>query len=69
MERLLQAGYEYIIVDSPPVLGSVNCNVITDSVEGMILAALPLTSRRKEMRKAVEQLEPAACFGVVVLDA
>jgi Mrp family chromosome partitioning ATPase len=69
MERLLQAGYEYIVIDSPPVLGSVNCNVITDSVEGMIFSALPMVSRRKEMRKAVEQLEPAACFGVVVLDA
>lgn len=69
MARLVQAGYEYIIVDSPPVLGSVNCNVITDSVEGMIFSALPMISRRKEMRKAVEQLEPAACFGVVVLDA
>ncbi|MFT3775135.1 MAG: CpsD/CapB family tyrosine-protein kinase [Minicystis sp.] len=59
MERLKQAGYEYIIVDAPPVLGSVDCNVISDSVEGMIFTALTMKSKRKEMRKAVEQLEPA----------
>ena len=69
MERLRQAGYDYIVVDSPPVLGSVNCNVITDCVEGMIFSALPMVSRRKEMRRAVEQIEPAACFGVVVLES
>jgi Mrp family chromosome partitioning ATPase len=69
MERLKQAGYEYIIVDSPPVIGSVDCNVISDAVDGIILTALPMTSKRKEMRKAVEQLEPAPILGVVVLEA
>ena len=60
MERLKQAGYDYIIVDTPPVLGSVDCNVIADSMDGMLFAALSLKSKRKEMRRAVEQLEPAA---------
>jgi Mrp family chromosome partitioning ATPase len=69
MERLKQAGYEYIIVDSPPVLGSLDCNVISDAVDAMILTALPMKSLRREMRKAVEQLEPALILGVVVLEA
>ena len=69
MDRLKQAGYEYIIVDSPPVIGGVDCNVIADAVDAMILTALPLKSMRREMRKAVEQLEPAPILGVVVLDA
>lgn len=69
MERLAQAGYDFIVIDSPPVLGSVDCNVISDSVEGMILACLTMKSKRKEMRKAVEQLLPAPVLGVVVLDA
>jgi Mrp family chromosome partitioning ATPase len=68
MERLKQAGYEYIIVDAPAVLGGVDCNVISDSVDALILTALPLKSKRKEMRKAVEQLEPAPILGVVVLE-
>jgi Mrp family chromosome partitioning ATPase len=68
LERLKQAGYEYIIVDTPPVLGSVDCNVIADSMDGMLFAALAMKSKRREMRKAVEQLEPAPILGVVVLE-
>ncbi len=68
MERLKQAGYEYIIVDSPPVLGSSDCNVISDAVDALILTALPMKSMRRKMRKAVEQLEPAPILGVVVLE-
>ena len=68
MERLKQAGYDYIIVDAPAVLGSVDCNVISDSVDGMILTALTMRSRRREMRKAVEQIAPATILGVVVME-
>jgi Mrp family chromosome partitioning ATPase len=68
MDRLKQAGYEYIVVDAPPILGSVDGNVISDSVEGIIFTALTMKSKRREMRKAVEQLEPAPVLGVVVLE-
>jgi Mrp family chromosome partitioning ATPase len=69
MERLKQAGYEYVVVDSPPVLGGLDCNVISDAVDGVILTALPMKSMRRQMRKAVQQLEPAPILGVVVLEA
>lgn len=68
MERIKQAGYEYIVVDSPPVLGSVDCNVISDSVEATIFTAMTMKSKRREMRKAVEQLEPSPILGVVVVE-
>jgi Mrp family chromosome partitioning ATPase len=68
MERLKQAGYEYVIVDSPPVLGSLDCNVISDAVDATILTALPMKSLRRAMRQAVEQLEPAPILGVVLLE-
>lgn len=68
MDRLKQAGYDYIIVDAPAVIGSVDCNVISDSVDGMILTALTMRSRRREMRKAVEQIAPATILGVVVME-
>jgi len=69
MERLKQAGYEYIIVDSPCVHSGMDCNIIADSVDGLIFTAIPMKSMRKQMRKAVEQLEPAPIFGVVCLEA
>jgi Mrp family chromosome partitioning ATPase len=68
MDRLKQAGYEYIVVDAPHVLGSGNANVIADAVDALILTALPMKSLRRQMRKAVEQLEPAPILGVVVLE-
>ena len=68
MERLKQAGYEYVIIDSPPVLGSLDCNVISDAVDATILTALPMKSLRRAMRQAVEQLEPAPILGVVLLE-
>jgi Mrp family chromosome partitioning ATPase len=68
MDRLKQAGYDYILVDSPPVLGGMDVNVIADAMDGMIFAALPMISKRRRMRKAVEQLEPAPILGVVVLE-
>ena len=69
MERIKQAGYEYVLIDSPPVLGNLDCNVISDAVDAMILTALPMKSHRSKMRKAVTQLEPAPILGVVVLEA
>jgi Mrp family chromosome partitioning ATPase len=67
--QLKKADYEYIVVDSPPVLGGADGNVIADVVETTIFAALPMRSKRREMRRAVEQLEPAPVLGVVVLEA
>ncbi|APR85080.1 Tyrosine-protein kinase EpsD [Minicystis rosea] len=69
MRLLKDAGYDHIVIDCPPVLGSVDCNVITDSIDGMVLTSLTMKSKRREMRKAVEQLDPAPIFGVVVLEA
>ncbi len=69
MDRIKQAGYEYVIVDSPPVLGNLDCNVISDAVDAMLLTAIPMKSHRSQMRKAVAQLEPAPILGVVVLES
>jgi Mrp family chromosome partitioning ATPase len=68
MARLVAAGYAYVIVAAPAVLGSVDCNVVSDAVEGMIFSARVQRSRRREMLRAVEQLEPAPVFGVILME-
>ena len=35
IEMLAQAGYDYIIVDTPPVLGAADVNLIEDSADGV----------------------------------
>jgi Mrp family chromosome partitioning ATPase len=69
MEAIRDAGYEHIIIDAAPVLGSADTTVISDAVDGIVLSAVLLRSRRRELEEAIAQLEPAPILGVVVLDA
>ncbi|WP_437962892.1 hypothetical protein WME76_47610 (plasmid) [Sorangium sp. So ce119] len=69
IESLKRAGYSYIIIDTPPVLGSMDVNVIADSVSGVVMTSLVKKSTRKAIRQAIEQLRPAPILGVVLLDA
>ncbi|WP_437781897.1 hypothetical protein [Sorangium sp. So ce1097] len=69
IESLRRAGYSYIIIDTPPVLGSMDVNVIADSVSGVVMTSLVKKSTRKAIRQAIEQLRPAPILGVVLLDA
>ncbi|KYF62977.1 CpsD/CapB family tyrosine-protein kinase [Sorangium cellulosum] len=68
IESLKRAGYAYIIIDTPPVLGSMDVNVIADSVSGVVMTSLVKKSTRKAIRQAIEQLRPAPILGVVLLD-
>ena len=69
MERLKRAGYEYIIIDTPPVLGTFEVNMIADNVDGVLFTAITMRSKRSHLRKAMEQIMPAPVLGVMVLDS
>jgi Mrp family chromosome partitioning ATPase len=69
MERLKRAGYEYILIDTPPVLGSYEVNMIADNVDGVLFTAITMKSKRSHLRKAMEQIMPAPVLGVMVLDS
>ena len=68
VQSLKRAGYEYIVLDTPPVMESMDMSVIGDSVDGVILTSLVKKSTRKALRQAMEQLKPAPVLGVVVLE-
>ena len=69
MERLKSYDYEFIVVDSPAVLGGPDVNLIADCVDGVILTAITMTSNSSAMRKAINQLKPAPILGVIVLES
>ena len=69
MERLKRAGYEYIIIDTPPVLGTFEVNMIADNVDGVLFTAITMRSKRSQLRKAMEQIMPAPVLGVMVLNS
>jgi Mrp family chromosome partitioning ATPase len=68
MDRLKRAGYECIVIDTPPVIGSVEVNMIADAVDGVLFTAITMKSKKRQMRKAIEQILPAPILGAVVLD-
>jgi Mrp family chromosome partitioning ATPase len=59
--------YDYILVDTPPVIGSVDVNMIADNVDGVLFTAILLKSKKGPLKKAIEQVMPANVLGVVTL--
>lgn len=68
MEMLSQAGYDYIVVDTPPVIGAADVNLIEDSCDGVLFTAWARTTSSRTLRTAIEQLAPAKLLGVTLLD-
>jgi Mrp family chromosome partitioning ATPase len=69
IEMLAQAGYDYIVVDTPPVLGNADVNLVEDSADGVLFVALSATTPARALRQAVEQLQPGKLLGITLLDA
>jgi len=68
MERMALAGYDYIVIDAPPVLDSAEVNLLQDAADGVLLTTRSRASRGRDLRKAVEQLSPGRISGVVLID-
>jgi Mrp family chromosome partitioning ATPase len=68
MDMLTNAGYDYLVLDTPPVLGSADVNLIEDTCDGVLLVGWARRSSGRSLRRAVEQLSPAKILGVTLLD-
>jgi Mrp family chromosome partitioning ATPase len=68
LEMLSQAGYDYIVIDTPPVLGTADVNLIEDSADGVLFTAWSRLTSSRALRQAIEQLAPAKVLGVTLLD-
>ncbi len=69
MDCFRRAPYNYIVVDTPPVLGSADVNLIEDCVDGVLLTTMARRSSARALRRALEQLTPGRVLGVTLLDA
>jgi Mrp family chromosome partitioning ATPase len=68
MDMLRNAGYDYIVLDTPPVLGSADVNLVEDTCDGVLLCGWARRSSGRALRRAVEQLAPAKILGITLLD-
>ena len=65
----LRTEYDYIVVDAGSVLESADADVLGECADGVVVAARAGTSKKADLRRAIDQLRPAAVLGTVLLDA
>ncbi|MFO0617536.1 MAG: CpsD/CapB family tyrosine-protein kinase [Polyangiaceae bacterium] len=68
IDRLRLAGYDYIVVDTSPVLESADVNLIADSMDGILMTVLARKSDSKSLRRAMNQLGAMTFIGTIFLE-
>jgi Mrp family chromosome partitioning ATPase len=68
MERLRLAGYDHIVVDAPPVLGSADVNLMADAADSVVFALRARRSTTRDLRRAIDQLGSSKIAGTVLLE-
>ncbi len=68
IDRLRLAGYDYIVVDTPPVLESADVNLVADSIDGYVMVAMARKSDAKSVKRGIEQLGPRTFLGTLLLE-
>ena len=68
MERMRLAGYDHIVVDTPPVLGSADVNLMADAADSVVFALRSRRSTTRDVRRALEQLGGNKVAGTVLLE-
>jgi len=68
MERLRGAGYDHIVVDAPPILGSADVNLMADAGDAVVLALRAKKSTVREVRRAVDQIGEKKVAGTVLIE-
>lgn len=69
MAQLKRVGYDFIVIDAPPVLGTADTMLLEDFVDGVVVATRARCSKTTSLRSALEQLTPKKILGVALLDA
>ena len=67
--RSLKEDFDYVIVDSPPILHMADMNIITRIVDGLILVVRSGRTPRDIVLKAVKSIQNANIIGIVLNDA
>jgi Mrp family chromosome partitioning ATPase/uncharacterized protein involved in exopolysaccharide biosynthesis len=67
LEQLGSRGYDFIVIDGPPVLGSADVNLIQESVSGILLTMWARRSSASSLREAIDQIGSRKVLGVVLM--
>jgi len=67
IERLRLGGYDHIVVDAPPVLGSADVNLMADAADAVVLTLRARRSTTRDLRRAIDQIGASKIAGTVLL--
>jgi hypothetical protein len=68
MDMLKRSGYNYIVIDTPSVLGSADVNLIEEHTDGILFTAWSRQTSSRKLRLAVEQVSQEKVLGVTLLE-
>jgi Mrp family chromosome partitioning ATPase len=68
MERLRLAGYEHIVIDAPPVLGSADVNLMADAADTVLLALRARRTTARDLRASIDQIGERKIGGTVLVE-
>lgn len=66
-ERLRLAGYDHIVVDAPPVLGSADVNLLADAADAVLMVVKSRHTTTRDLRRAIEQIGANKVVGTVLV--
>jgi Mrp family chromosome partitioning ATPase len=61
------AGYDYIVIDGPAVLGTADVNLLEESIDGIVMTAWAGHSRAGAITRAIEQIGKSKLLGFALL--
>lgn len=67
IDNFRRAGYDFIVIDSPAILGSADVNLIEESADGVLISLWSRRSRGRLLRRAIEQIGKTKLLGSVLL--
>jgi capsular exopolysaccharide synthesis family protein len=60
-----RTAYDYVLVDTPPVLPVADCRLLAAVVDGFLVVVAAHRTPKKLLADALKMLEPAPVFGIV----
>jgi capsular exopolysaccharide synthesis family protein len=57
--------YDYVVLDTPPIVGAPDCQVLAQWVDGMLVVVRAHRTPRKLLEEALNLMEPAKVVGLV----
>jgi Mrp family chromosome partitioning ATPase/uncharacterized protein involved in exopolysaccharide biosynthesis len=67
LQRLRADGYDFVVIDGPPILGSADVNALQEGVSGVVVTMWSQRSSATSLRAGIEQIGDEKVLGIVLM--